>query len=98
MALFSNLNETNHWHEHTEIPEPSGEQVRSLASENDYCQTYREHESDRENDVPNCQGVIRMRIENGEMCRPQCLPDVNHVTRKRVLHAPQERSEERRVG
>src|SRR5467141_1329950 len=91
MALFSNLDEADHWDEHTEIPEPAGEQVRSLASKNDCCDSDGKQESDRENNFPNCQVVIWMRIENCEVCRPQCFPDVNHVTRERVLHAPQER-------
>src|SRR5438552_13408955 len=98
MALFSCLNEANHWDEHTEIPEPAGEHVRSFTSENDCCRSDCEQESDRENDFPNCQGVIWMRIENRETCRPQCVPDVNHVTRDRVLHSPEERQRRDRTS
>src|SRR5438270_13810732 len=98
MALFSNLNKANYWNEHPEIPEPAGEQVRSFASENDCCHSDGEQESDRENDFPNCQGVIWMRIENGEPCRPQCFPGVNHITHERVLHPLEERQRRNRAS
>ena len=55
MALFSNLNEANHWDEHDEIPEPAGEQVRPFTSENDCRRSHGEQQSDSNNRLPNWQ-------------------------------------------
>src|SRR5436190_236637 len=91
VALFSNLDEANHGDKHTDIPEPSGEEIRSFPSENDCCDSHREKQSNREKNFPNCQSIVWVRVENGEACRPQCFPNVNHVSHDRVFYAPEER-------
>src|SRR6266481_1006863 len=98
MALFSNLDDANHGYEHNDIPEPPSEEIRSLLSENDCCDSHRQKHSDSENNFPNCQSIVWMRIENGEVCRPQCFPDVNQVSREGVLHAPEERQRRDRTS
>src|SRR5437773_9762316 len=70
MPLFSNLDDANHGKEHNKMPKPAGERVRSSPPINDRCRSGGKQESDRENDLPNCQSIIRMRIKNGEVCRP----------------------------
>ena len=32
MALFAHLNKADHWDQHTDIPKPTGKEVRSLLS------------------------------------------------------------------
>ena len=91
MTLFSNLNEANHWEKHNQIPKPASEHIRSFVSENDRRHSDGEKERDRENNCPDWYGVVWMGIEDGKVCRPQCLPKVNHVADERVLHAPKER-------
>src|SRR5438045_9725708 len=98
MTLFSNLDEANHWDEHTEIPEPAGGQVRSFSPENDCCHSDGEKKSDRKNNLPNCQGVIWMRIENCETCWRQCFRDVDYVTREGALQARGERQRRARTS
>src|SRR5215510_2247663 len=98
VALFSDLDEANHWSEHNDIPKPAGEQVRSFSPENDRCDSDGEKQSDREHHLPNCQRVVWMRIENGEAGRPECFPDINHVSRERVFHTPEPRQRRNRAS
>src|SRR6266481_795655 len=98
VALFSNLHDANHGYEHNDIPEPPSEEIRSFPSENDCCDSHRQKHSDSEKNFPNCQSIVWMRIENGEVGRPQRLPGVNHVSHKCVLHAPEERQRRDRTS
>src|SRR2546429_2780310 len=91
MALFSNLDEANHGDEHTEIPKPAGEQVRSFSPENDRRDSDGEKQSDREHHLPSCQRVVWMRIENGEAGRAECFPNANDATRARGLYSPEQK-------
>ena len=91
MALFSNLNEANHWYKHDQIPEPAAEQVRPFPSENDCRPSHGEKQSDSDNYLPSWQHIVWVRIKNRETCRPQCLPDIDHVARECVVGAPEQR-------
>src|SRR6266536_778657 len=98
MALFTNLNKSNHRNQHKKVPEPTRKQIRSLISPNDCRTSDGKKECNRENNLPSCQSIIWMRIKNGEARRPQCFPGVNGVTHDCILRSPEKRQRRERAN
>src|SRR5581483_6205423 len=77
-------------YEHEE-PTPSHEQIRTLSPNEqrnggDECEKNGAAEHERQTQL-----IMRVRIENGEICRPNRLSEIEHKADDRVLESPGER-------
>src|SRR5437762_7645117 len=88
VSLFANLNDPDDRHHHTDIPEPSGKDIRTfLSQENRYCRNSEEKRA-RQGNLPDRKWIVRIGVENGQSRRPERLPHILDVTDKCVVEPP----------
>ena len=91
MRLFPDLNEADNWHEHSQVPEPPGQDVRSFFPQQERNYSSRGEKRDRQEDFPYWQAVVRMGIENGQPHWPEHLPNVGDIGDQGIVDSRQDR-------
>src|SRR5207244_12942157 len=90
-GLETDLNNTKDRNEQKQIPEPSDEHVRMFLLNQNREKRDRDNQHYGRYDDPNVSLIVRMRIENGEVGRPEHLPDISEHNDRGGLESRHER-------
>src|SRR5262249_46993956 len=87
VSLPSYLQQSNHWHKHAEVPQPTSHEVRSFPSKDKrYCgDSNKNHQS--QTHFPYGQSVFRVRVEDSKICLPEHLPNVDNIGNEGVSYS-----------
>src|SRR4029077_13659179 len=82
-CLTTNLNKSNHRHQATEVPQPSGNQ-KTLAEMSHAEKRERENKGQTQEWFPQRESVLRMGIKNCQVKRPKTFEDIEEIGPERV--------------